>query len=79
MSFDSNSITPADAEVGNFVWPSFCQKHEAESKNHDDAIVYFCQKPATTSEGSVVLPYGVEYPVSCVANADGSISCTNLV
>lgn len=79
MSFDSNSITPADAAVGNSVWPSFCQKHESESAKHDDASIFFCQKPAITAGGSVVLPYGVEYPVSCVANTDGSISCTNLV
>lgn len=79
MSFDQDSITPADAAVGNQVWPTFCQKHETESAKHQDTTIYFCQKPGTTSEGSVVLPYGVEYPVSCVANNDGSISCTNLV
>lgn len=79
MTFDSTSISPADAEVGDFVWPSFCQKHSTESAKHDNTIIYYCQKPTTTDSGSVVLPYGVEYPVSCASNSDGSISCTNLV
>jgi len=59
MVFDDQSVTPADAEVGDSVWPSFCQKHATESAKDDSTTVYYCQKPQLTDSGSVVLPYGV--------------------